>query len=123
MIIVLTNEKIGLFVKHLGIDREQERMRKVMAVKNSKNNISFGGKSYYGSLIDAACERYGWTMEYVVWGISYTNLRMLLADKVSSIYISDDELKKLPASALNGNTAVRADSEEGRELIRNMDWS
>lgn len=123
MITVLTNDKTGLFIKHLGIDREQERMRKVMAAKKSKNNINFGGKSYYGSLIDAACERYGWTLEYVVWGISYTNLRMLLADKVSSIYVSDDELKKLPASALNDNGVVRADSEEGKELIRSMDWS
>lgn len=123
MIAVLTNDKTETFIKHLGIDREQERMRKVMAVKKSKNSINFGGKSYYGTLIDAACERYGWTMEYVVWGISYTNLRLLLADKVSSVYVSDDELKKLPASVLNSNDAIKADSGEGKELIRSMDWS
>ena len=41
----------------------------------------FGGKTIWGTLIDAACERYGWTFDYVVWGISYNNLTLMLKDK------------------------------------------
>lgn len=41
--------------------------------KKVQNQYVFGGKSIWGALIDAACERYGWTFDYVVWGISYNN--------------------------------------------------
>ena len=122
MIMVLTSDKTKQFIKYFGIDKEQERMRKVMAVKETKNNISFGGKSMYGAMIDAACERYGWSLDYVMWGISFTNLKMLLADKPSSIYVSDDELKKLPASVFVTSGSIKADGMEGREQIRNTDW-
>ena len=38
-----------------------------------RSSIAFGGKSIWGTLIDAACERYGWSYQYVLWGISYSN--------------------------------------------------
>ena len=90
--------------------------------RNDKNNLTFGGKTVYGSLIDAACERYGWTKDYVVWGIDYTSLRLMLADKVNSVYCSEDEMKKLPASVRNTNEEVIKPTKENMERIMSMDW-
>lgn len=123
MVLVLTADKTTLFMKHLKIDKEQERMRMVMKVKKNKNNIDFGGLSVYGTLIDAACERYGWTFNYVVWEISYTNLQLMMADKVTSIYLGDEELAKISKNLLTRvDDTIKADSKESFERIKKMDW-
>lgn len=69
-------------------------MDKINKAKDTKNQYVFGGKTIWGALIDAACERYGWTFDYVVWGISYNNLTLMMKDKITSIYLSDEERKK-----------------------------
>lgn len=81
-------------MRRLGLDREREDMRSAMRAKGSSSSVSFGGRSVYGTLIDAACERYGWTMGYTVWGVSLTNLLLLMADKVSSVYLTKEERRK-----------------------------
>ena len=91
------------------MEEEAKRMAKVNAAKKSENSFIFGGKTIWGTLIDAACERYGWTFDYVVWGISYNNLTLMLKDKITSIYLSDEERKKahIPAAGeevIDGNT-------------------
>ena len=48
-----------------------------------------GGRSPWGSFLDAACERYKWTFDYVMWEISYVNLMMMLNDAVSIDYDTD----------------------------------
>lgn len=50
-----------------------------------------GGRSPWGSFLDAACERYKWTFDYVMWEISYVNLMMMLNDAVSIDYDTDDK--------------------------------
>lgn len=125
MIMILSIDKTNHFIKYLGIDKEQDRMSAIMRIKekSNKNNITFGGKSVYGTLIDAACERYGWTKEYVVWGIDYTSLRLMLADKVNSMYFSDDDMKKIPRHLLvNSSAIIKADDLKNKELIRRMNW-
>ena len=99
MIMVLTTDKTNLFIKHYGIDKEQDDMRKVMEVKNrsDKNSFTFGGHTVYGSFIHPLLEL-GMTWDEIVWERSYTNLRLLLADKVNSIYVTDDERKKIRIS-------------------------
>lgn len=101
LIMVLQSEKTNAYIKKLGIDMEQDRLHKVMKVKDTKNVLSFGGQSVYGTLIDAACERYGWSYDYVVWGISYTNLRLMLADSIKTVTLSDKERKKVHVSTNN----------------------
>ena len=91
-----------------------------MKIKERKNTITFGGKSIYGTIIDSACERYGWTMQYVVWGISYTNLCMLLADSTKDVYLTDDEMKKYQSSD-NTNT-ISADDIGNMNLILSRSW-
>lgn len=124
MMTLLTTDKTALFLQHYGIDKEQQRMSAVIAAKNkNKNNdLVFGGKTVYGTLIDAACERYGWTKDYVVWGIDYASLRLMLADKVTSMYLSDDDLKKVPTSLRHAaSNAIKA-TKETMDEIKRMDW-
>lgn len=95
LMITLAYDKISLFTKHLGIDKENEYKQKALKAKSENSNtLSFGGKSIYGMLIDYACERYGWTYDYVVWGISLINLRLMISDSISSMYLTDKELKR-----------------------------
>lgn len=94
LICILKNNSYQAIVEGAGIDKESKRMSKVNAAKSASGQFIFGGKTVWGSLIDAACERYGWTFDYVVWGISYNNLTLMLKDKITSIYLSDDERKR-----------------------------
>ena len=99
LMIVLTQDSSDRFIKEYGIDKERQLVQKIVKHKRDKGNLSFGGKTVYGTLIDSACERYGWSFDYVVWGISYTNLRMITADSVVSMYLSKEDMKKLHVSA------------------------
>lgn len=95
LIVVILNDKdLEQITKETGIDKELKRMSKVTSVKDTKNLYVFGGKTIWGSMIDTACERYGWSFDYVVWGISYKNLTLMLKDKTTSIYLSDEEAKR-----------------------------
>lgn len=105
------------FIRYFGIDKEREEKSRIYKIKDSKGSISFGGKSTYGTLIDFACQRYGWTMEYVTWGISYANLKMLMADAITTIYLSEDEQKKLGMSV---GEVINADDPKNRELMRKL---
>lgn len=120
LIIVLTSDNTDMYIKHLGIDEEKELLSKASKVKKNNGSLSFGGKSIYGTLIDSACERYGWTMEYVVWGISYTNLRLLMSDAVTTIYLNEEERKKLHIST--DREIIRADDPKNMERIMSMNW-
>lgn len=97
MMTVMSADKTALLIKHLGIDNELKNMRKVMKVKkkSDKNTYQFGGLSIYGTLIDTAMERYKMTKRQVVWEIDYTSLQLLLADKITSIIVTDEERKKI----------------------------
>lgn len=103
LIVILKDNALEDIIKGTGIDKEMERMSKVSSVKDSKNQYVFGGKTIWGSMIDAACERYGWSYDYVVWGISYNNLTLMLKDKITSIYLSDEEAKKCRIPQQNGD--------------------
>ncbi len=127
LILILTRDNVEAYKAKLGITEEQERMRRVIEhktkVQKTKNDFSFGGKTAYGTLIDTACERYGWTYDYVVWGISHVNLQLLLADRIHNIYLSDEELKKMPRSLISDRKdVIRGDDPRNKERIRSMNW-
>lgn len=50
----------------------------------SGSNRVIGGRSIWGSLLDVVIQKYHWTLEYLLWGISYQNVQMLLADGIST---------------------------------------
>ena len=121
LIMLLTAEKTHIYMKHLGIDKENERFSRANKARKDTGSVNFGGKSIYGSLLDYACERYGWTLDYVVWGISYTNLQLLMADSVKTLYLTKEEMRKARISG-NDNDVIKADSPDAWERIKQMDW-
>lgn len=123
LMLVLAADRTEAFMKHLGIDIEQKNMRKVMKVKekSDKNTFTFGGVSLYGSLIDAAMERYALSKRQVVWELDYTSLRLLLSDRVNSVCVSDDERRKIHIP--KDRTRVNGDNKkEIIQAIKSQKW-
>lgn len=116
----LQSNKTGSFIKYLGLDKERTIQKRIAAVKACKGSVSFGGRSLYGILIDTACQRYGWTVDYVVWGISYQNIQMLLADTIATVYLTEEERKRLNLG--DGGGFINADDPKNAELIKSMNW-
>lgn len=112
LIAILKDNSINEIIKATQMDREAEKMASVNTAKNHKNTFVFGGKSIWGSLIDAACERYGWTFDYVVWGISYANLTLMLKDKITSVFLTDDERKRVRLPDYSGDIISGDDKKE-----------
>lgn len=105
------------FTQYYHLDVEQKYMQRAHQAKDHDNgSLVFNGKSIYGTLIDVACERYGWTMEYIVWGISLINLNMLMADKVVSVYLSKEESRK--AAVPKNRNIVKMDGQMTKEQLR-----
>lgn len=118
----LTGDRTSILIQRFGIDKELERMSEVMKAKSNGNSFSFGGKSIYGALIDAACERYKWTYDYVIWEISYTNLQLMLKDSIKSVYLTDDEMKNVHIN--NTSTIIDGNSKESvMNAIQGMSWN
>ena len=115
--IVLCGDNTEEFIKYFGIDKERLERSRIAAVKKDNSSVTFGGNSTYGTLIEFACQRYGWTMDYVMWGISYANLKMLMADAITTIYLSEEDRKLLGKGA---GEVINADDPRNRELIRRM---
>lgn len=119
--IVLSSDDIGKYTKYLGIDRDRMSLEKVMRVKGeNKNNIDFFGKSIMGTLIIPACEKLNMTPSQIVWDISLPFLRLLLADCVTSVYLTDDERKKVHIST--DRNFISGDDPRNKELIKSMKW-
>lgn len=96
--IMATLDDSTLFIKQSGLDYDKKKLDKIANYKADGGNFSFGARTPYGSIIGPACEKFGWTLDYVVWGIGYTNLKMLLADAQVSVYLSKEDRKKLKIS-------------------------
>lgn len=115
--IIFSIDKTEDFIKYFGIDSDRELKAKIGKIKGDGNSVTLGGKSIYGLLIDFACQRYGWTMDYVLWDISYVNLNMLFADAITTVYLTDEERKQLGKS---GGVIINADDPVNKELVRSM---
>lgn len=96
--IMASFEDATMFIKHSGLEQDKQKLSKIAKYKEDGGNFSFGARTAYGSIIVPACEKFGWTLDYVVWGIGYTNLKMMLADAPTSLYLSKEDRKKLRIS-------------------------
>lgn len=105
------------YEEFLGITKEKTLLKRTIDIKDKKasNNVSFGGVSIYGRFIGHFCKEYGWSYQYVMWGISYFNLKMLLADERVDVYLTDDERKRCPV-ARTGEDVVDMSSKEGADM-------
>lgn len=116
---VLTSDKTDQISEYLGITKERERLRMVLQVKEegNKNNLCFGGKSIFGAFIGKLKEM-GYGDEEILFERSYSYLRLMLADKVDSVYLSDDELERLPQDA--GGTMLDGDDDGAIDMLSEM---
>lgn len=117
-IIILSGDNTETYIEYLGITKERIEQRRISELRGSKGCITFGGNSTYGTLIDCACQRYGWTMDYVVWGISFVNLKMLMADSITTIHLSEEEMKTL--NIVDKKDIINADDPKNKDLVRKM---
>lgn len=120
LLTIISDTTVSDLIKHFGIDRDNENRQKIAQVKSCNNTVAFGGHSIWGTLIDFACERYGWSFDYVMWEISYNNLLMLFNDRPDSVYLTDEERKK--AHLRQGGTVINADDPKNMEKIKAMKW-
>lgn len=116
LIELLSSTQVDDFLQSSGIVKEVERLRKVSAYKKN-NTPTFGGKTIFGQLIDAALHRYGWTYEYLVWGISYAALTVLMADKVTQVILSEEERKRVPLHLLDGDVISGDDPRNAQRIV------
>lgn len=106
------------FRKYYRLDKDAQLRGRIIAMKRKKGNeVYFGGRSIYGALIDPLCQRYGWTMDYVVWGISYQNIQMLLSDAQTSVYLSKEDRKRVHIPSDN---IIDANDPANMEMIKKM---
>lgn len=82
------------YLRELGIADEIERRQRIAECKKPSTSMNTGATTLYGGLIDVACERYGWTYDYVMWGITLHNLRLLLADISNDVFLTEEEYKR-----------------------------
>lgn len=105
LISILNEPTAENFISLSGLDKQREKQAQIAKVKKDKSHtLTFGGLTYYGSLIAPAIESLHMSFHDVVWGISLVNLRMLLADKINSMYLSDEEAKALGLAAHSTET-------------------
>lgn len=71
-----------------------------------------GGRSLWGGMLDVVCAKYGWTFDYALWGISYMNLNMMIADSITVLtsYGKDEENREI----------LKADDPANAEAILEM---
>lgn len=115
----LTQDNTELLMQHLGISSERDRLQKVLEVKRktSKNNLTFGGKSIFGTFIGQLKEM-GYSDEEIIFERGYSYLRLMLADKVTSLYLSDDELESLSQS--DGGTLLDGEDDASLDVLEAM---
>ena len=119
MIYALTWDKSEEILKHIGLDEEQKRKQKVMEVKakSDKNNVSFGGLSLFGSFIGQLKEM-GYSDDEILYEKGYVYLRLMLADKMMSMFLSDEEASKLPG--IFGGKGIDANDPKAMEKLKGM---
>lgn len=78
--------------------------------RGSGSGRAIGGRSLWGGLLDIACAKYGWTLHYVLWEISYLNLNMMLADAITVDYDK-------PSAEASGARFISADDPNNSDLI------
>ena len=117
MILVLTADKTDEIIKYYGLDKEKERMQKVMAIKNKndKNNLTFNGVSLFGTFIGQLKE-IGYSDNEILFEKSYSFLRLMLADKVVNILLTDEERQQLYDK--DGGSLMDANDPNSADKIR-----
>ena len=119
LMIVMTRENMDMIMKHYGIDEERKRMAEVMKVKkrDDKSTLTFGGKTLIGTFI-CQLKEMGYRDEEIVFELGYDYLQLVLADRLSTIYLSNEELESIPESA--GGKMLDGEDEDAMRKLEEM---
>lgn len=100
LIMTLTADTTEEVIKQLGIDEEHKKLEEVLEIKkkSNKNYLSFGGKTLFGNFIGQLKEM-GYSDEEIIYERSYSYLRLMLADKLTQVYLTDEELQQVPTTS------------------------
>ena len=120
MIRILESQDASKYMKHFGLDKERENIGIVIDVKrkHDKNNLTFNGKTILGNFI-AQLKEIGYTDDEILYEKGYVYLQMMLADKIVSLYVSDEESKELPAF-VDSNVIDANNPENAKKLVALM---
>lgn len=122
LMVIFSEPRLDEFLRLSGIADEQRKQSKISKVKNEGGHtLSLGGKTIFGTLIAPACEKLHLTPFQATWGISLINLQLLLADAVTSVYLSDEERKKCKIT--DNKNFINADDPANMAAILAQDWS
>lgn len=105
---------------NLGITGELKDMRRAQEAKKDSSTMTFCGKSVWGSMVDVLAEKYGWTLDYILWGISLANVQMLLSDSVKTVYLTDDERRD--AGIIDNVHILDGNDPKVWEKLKNFHW-
>lgn len=116
MLHVMSADRTDELMHYFGLDRERERLGKVMEVKRktSRNNLSFGGVTLLGTFIGQLKEM-GYTDEEILYERGYSYLRLMLADKITYVSVTDEELSQIPEEV--GGTFLQADDPDAADSL------
>lgn len=116
MTFIAWNKDYEDFVKFFHLNIEQKYLKRANDVKSKDNSTyTFNGKSIYGALLSVACERYGWSWEQIIWDISLCNLNMLMADHITTVFLSDKE--KRTACIPQDRTIIKATKQNTEQIL------
>lgn len=107
----LREPKAETFISLSPIGKQREKQALISQIKKSNNTLTFGGNTIYGSLIMPAMTTLNLDYFKVVWGISLVNLKMLLADCINTVYLSEEEAKKICIIPENTETIGMTDED------------
>lgn len=121
---VLKQPDLKGIYRECGIQADRDQQSRIASIRKSKGNTpeQYGGHTVFGSMIDRAAERYGWTKDYIVWGIDLASLQLMLADGIGTTHLSDEEREQLGVPVA-GDIVIDADDPASREQLRNYRWS
>lgn len=122
LLLSMSEPKAETLISLSGVAKEQEEQARIVKHKNKDGHtLSFGGKTIFGSLIIPACETLKCLPSDVVWGMSLTQLQMSLADKINTVYLSDEDMKSLGISSTQKQKFGMTPEDIAK--LKAMDWS
>lgn len=119
LMIVLTQDRTEQISRYLGLEDEQRRMKEVLKIKNAheKNSRNYGGITIFGSFIGQLKEM-GYSDDEILFERGYSYLRLMLADKVTNVYLSDDDLADLSSEA--GGTLLDGEDDASLDVLSSL---
>lgn len=119
LMIVLTGNHSDEIMRHFGMEEERRRLSEVLRLKRSgeKSTLTFGGKTLIGTFI-CQLKEMGYSDDEILFVYGYDYLRMVLADKLTTLYLSVEELESLPSSS--GGTLLDGEDPLAMEKLEAM---